>query len=209
TVTLLSIRLDMTIDYQKTQKDLIARRHEISERQKAIIADKARLDKEYQELQQELVSVDHMLEGLNFMKPGSPPPDFEDLGFAAKVEMILKQTPIHLFPTQIRDELVEKGTKGSSPKNLLISIHNVLTRNEKFLDVQEIDGRSTYKWKHLGDSGGLNLSPFGGIAFSFNPQKRHGRRTPANPAPVAALAGVDPNKLWGRSSNQEPDKDKK
>lgn len=137
----------MTMDYEKTRQDLISRRREISERQKAIIGERASLDKEYQELQQELVSVDHMLEGLSFMQPGSTPPDFEDLGFGQKVEVILKQTPIHLFPTQIRDELVDKGTKGSSPKNLLISIHNVLSRIERSLDVKEVDGRSAYKWK--------------------------------------------------------------
>ncbi|OAI57613.1 hypothetical protein AYO50_01245 [Acidobacteria bacterium SCGC AG-212-P17] len=137
----------MTMDYEKTRQDLISRRREISERQKAIIGERASLDKEYQELQQELVSVDHMLEGLSFLQPGSTPPDFEDLGFGQKVEVIMKQTPIHLFPTQIRDELVDKGTKGSSPKNLLISIHNVLSRIEKSLDVKEIDGRSAYKWK--------------------------------------------------------------
>src|SRR5262249_45229340 len=60
-----------------------------------------------------------------------------------------------LFPTQIRDELVAKGTKGSSPKNLLISIHNVLSRNEKSLDVKEVDGRYAYKWKILPTTKGI------------------------------------------------------
>lgn len=143
----------MVIDYQKTREDLITRRREIMERQKLILAERAKLDNESQGLQQELVSVDTMLEGLSFMQPGSPPPDFEDLGFGQKVEAILKQTPIHLFPTQIRDELVEKGTKGSSPKNLLISIHNVLTRNERFLDVREVEGRNAYKWKTVDMAG--------------------------------------------------------
>lgn len=137
----------MTIDYEKTQQELASRRREISERQKTILQQKADLDKEYQELQQELVTVDHMLEGISFMKSDGPPADYELMGFGEKIETILKQTPVHLFPTQIRDELMEKGTKGSSPKNLLISIHNVLARIEKNLDVKEVDGRYCYKWK--------------------------------------------------------------
>lgn len=149
------------------------------ERQKTILSEKAKLDSENQVLQQELVSVDTMLEGLSYMQPGSPPPDFEDLGFGQKVETILKHTPVHLFPTQIRDELVEKGTKGSSPKNLLISIHNVLSRNEKFLDVKEVEGRNAYKWNPFPIESGISLPP-----------RRRSRRNPfRNAARIAP--GVD------------------
>lgn len=142
----------MTLDYEKTKQDIVNRRHGILERQKAIAVDKAKLDEENQKLQQELIGLDTMMEGLNFMQPGAPPPDFEELGFGEKVEVILKQTPVHLFPTQIRDELIAKGTKGSSPKNLLISIHNVLGRIEKNLDIKEVDGRHCYKWRTTFDA---------------------------------------------------------
>lgn len=181
----------MTIDYEKTKQDLIARRREIGERQKAILSEKAKLDSENQELQQELISVDHMLEGLNFMQPGSPPPDFEELGFGEKVEIILKQTPIHLFPTQIRDELISKGTKGSNPKNLLISIHNVISRIEKFLDVKEIDGRSAYKWKAAEIAG---LHPPTDLGARIPSSLRGGRRRP----------GIGAKILWGTSGLTPP-----
>ncbi len=66
---------------------------------------------------------------------------------ADHIRRMLQQTTIHLLPTQIRDSLIAAGVTGSSPKNLLIGVHNVLSRLEPFLETSEINGRTAYRWK--------------------------------------------------------------
>ncbi len=63
------------------------------------------------------------------------------------IKRVLQQTTIPLLPTQIRDSLKAVGISGSSDKNLLISVHTVLSRLKADLVASEQDGKTAYKWK--------------------------------------------------------------
>ena len=71
---------------------------------------------------------------------------------ADHIRHILQQTQAHLLPTQIRDALTAVGITGSSPKNLLIGVHNVLSRFGCFLETTEINNRPAYRWKRGANS---------------------------------------------------------
>jgi hypothetical protein len=75
----------------------------------------------------------------------TPPPGYVPEGLTAEIRKILGLTTVHLTPTQIRDSLVQRGFSNEKPKNLLISVHTVLGRIEKELDVIERDGKAAYK----------------------------------------------------------------
>jgi hypothetical protein len=93
-----------------------------------------------------LSTIDLILEGLDFNESDAPL-EGEPSGMADQIRRLLQQTPVHLLPTQIRDVLTAAGITGSSPKNLLIGVHNVLSRLELFLETTEINGRTAYRWK--------------------------------------------------------------
>lgn len=84
----------------------------------------------------------------------TPPPGYVPQGLTEEIRTILGLTTVHLTPTQIRDSLIERGFKGSgsSPKNLLINVHTVLSRlwDARELDIVERDGKPAYKKKRVG-----------------------------------------------------------
>jgi hypothetical protein len=134
------------VDYQKTREDALRRRLELTERLTKISEERVVLQTEMEQKQRELAAIDQILEGLDFY--GSDVPlEGEPSGMADHIRRLLQQTPVHLLPTQIRDALTAVGITGSSPKNLLIGVHNVLSRLELFLETTEINGRPAYRWK--------------------------------------------------------------
>lgn len=134
------------MDYNKTREDAAKRKQELITRQEQIRTDKSKLDHEMEQIKLELIGLDQILEGLEYMESG-PPPDLEPVGFTDKIKHILQTTNVHLLPTQIRDALMNLGETGSSMKNLLIAVHSILARLEPFLATKEVSGKTAYKWK--------------------------------------------------------------
>jgi hypothetical protein len=85
----------------------------------------------------------------------TPPPGYVPQGLTEEIRTILGLTTVHLTPTQIRDSLIERGFKASSPRNLLINVHTVLSR---LWDARELDsverepGKPAYKKKGQANS---------------------------------------------------------
>ena len=134
------------MDYIKTREDALRRQEELTERLTKIFEERRALQEEMEKKQRERAAIDLILEGLDFFDSDAPL-EGEPSGMADKIRRLLQQTPVHLLPTQIRDVLTAGGITGSSPKNLLIGVHNVLARLEPFLETSEINGRPAYRWK--------------------------------------------------------------
>src|SRR5437899_10232836 len=117
----------MALDYEKTREEAKSRKAELMVRALAITAEKEQLEAEMKQIKRELSGLDHILEGVEFMT-SEVPPDFEPPGFTDKIRKMLSETTVPLQPTQIRDGLEAVGVKGSSSRNLLISVHTVLER---------------------------------------------------------------------------------
>lgn len=104
-------------------------------------------------IEKRLAMVQQEIEGLRFL--GNPearlplPPRVSELGLQNAVRLVLERAyPIPLPPTQIRNTLTDAGLIGSSPKNLLISVHTVLTRiKSELIEIPQADGRTAYRLK--------------------------------------------------------------
>jgi len=134
------------MDYIKTREDALRRRQELTERLTRIFEERVVLQSELERNQRELSTIDLILEGLDFNESDAPL-EGEPSGMADQIRRLLQQTPVHLLPTQIREALIAVGVTGSSPKNLLIGVHNVLSRLDPFLETILINGRPAYIWK--------------------------------------------------------------
>ena len=79
----------------------------------------------------------------------APPEGYIPQGLTDEIRTILSLTTVHLVPTQIRDSLIVRGFRASSPKNLLVNVHTVLSRlhDARELDVIEKDGKPAYKMR--------------------------------------------------------------
>jgi len=108
------------------------------------------INEERAALQRELAAIDQILEGLDIYQSDAPL-EGEASGVSDHVRRLLQQTPVPLLPTQIREALTAIGITGSSRKNLLISVHNVLSRLDRYLDTTEINNRPAYRWKQDAD----------------------------------------------------------
>ncbi|MGA9390321.1 MAG: hypothetical protein WBV69_07740 [Candidatus Sulfotelmatobacter sp.] len=139
------------MDYEKTRKDASGRREEVSQRIQAIHKMRSDLQRELEQMERELASLDQILQGLDFYKSDEPAAG-EPSGMADCIRHLLQETPVYLLPAQIRDAMNQKGISGTSPKNLLIAVHNVISRLEPFLEKIEINNRPAYRWKQ--DSAG-------------------------------------------------------
>jgi hypothetical protein len=79
-----------------------------------------------------------------------PLPGYEPEGMTQEIRLILGLTTTPLTPTEIRDALVARGFKNeSSPKNLLIAVHTVLSRIKDELETVERDGKTAYRGKRI------------------------------------------------------------
>jgi len=135
------------MNYEKTKQDAISRKEVLTERQKQIAAKKATLDKESEQIQRELIGLDELLETIEFMTNEAIAPDLEPVGFTEQIRAIFQETTSPLTAVQIRDILLEKGITGSSPKNLLISVHTIIAREKDNLETVNTDGKNAYLWK--------------------------------------------------------------
>ncbi|HLK08911.1 MAG TPA: hypothetical protein VKV30_13235 [Candidatus Angelobacter sp.] len=180
----------MVFDFEKTRIEATARRNVLISRIQEIPKEKARLDEELQQIQVEMIALDQILEGLSYMETGGPPPDFEELGFRGQIEKILQlHVPKYLLPTEIREKLGAAGITGSTPRNLLISIHTILSRldKDKLIETTEQNGRTAYKWKGP-------IDPYLQIAYSLKP----------NPALVGlASSAAPPNEGRGLTAQRK------
>ncbi|MGA9806807.1 MAG: hypothetical protein WBQ56_03860 [Candidatus Sulfotelmatobacter sp.] len=131
------------MDYKKTREDAQWRREKVMERLFTINEERAAL-------QRELAAIDQILEGLDIYQSDAPL-EGEASGVSDHVRRLLQQTPVPLLPTQIREALTAIGITGSSRKNLLISVHNVLSRLDRYLETTEINNRPAYRWKQDAD----------------------------------------------------------
>jgi len=134
------------MNYAKTREDASRRREEVSQRIQAIHEKRSDLQRELEQMQRELASLDQILQGLDFYESDEPA-EGEPSGMADRIRHLLQETPVHLLPAQIRDVLNREGISGSSSKNLLIGVHNVISRLEPFLEKVEINNRPAYRWK--------------------------------------------------------------
>jgi len=149
------------MDYPKVREDVDKRLDALRERQKKVEqevgqleseqsrlkAEYARLHAEQAKIKRELIALDQIIDGLN-LATSDMPTDFEPTGFTDKIRKILSETYTPLVPTQIRDALLQMGVTGSSPKNLLISVHTVLERiGEELQTTQTPEGKTAYKAK--------------------------------------------------------------
>jgi hypothetical protein len=135
------------MDYTKTKQDASNRKLELGARLQEIADEKTRLDGEAEQIKRELIGLDQILDGVEFMTSDMPT-DFEPPGFTDKIRKILSETPVPLVPTQVRDALQAAGVTGSSAKNLLINVHTVLERIESELDKTTTpEGKTAYKRK--------------------------------------------------------------
>lgn len=138
------------LDYEKTREGALRRQQELVARQKEIAAQKTQLEEELTQIKKEMIGLEQIIDGLDFMS-NDIPPDLEERGFTDQIRGILSMTNSHLVPTQIRDALMAAGVTGSSPKNLLISVHTVLGRIADELDtITTTEGKTAYKRKQRG-----------------------------------------------------------
>jgi hypothetical protein len=137
------------MDYEKVKQDASKRRQELSTRLEQIQNERARLSEESQKIQRELTGLDELLESIEYMSGSDLPPDLEPLGFSDQIRGIYQRATEPLTPVEIRDQLLQKGVTGSSARNLLISIHTVITREgEKGnLESAQKDGKNAHVWK--------------------------------------------------------------
>ncbi|MBZ5629444.1 MAG: hypothetical protein LAO06_11335 [Acidobacteriia bacterium] len=80
----------------------------------------------------------------------TPPPGYVPKGLTEEIRTVLSLTTVHLNPVQIRDVLIRRGVAHSSPKNLLINVHTVLSRlhDARKLDVVKgADDKPAFKLK--------------------------------------------------------------
>jgi hypothetical protein len=166
-------------DYGEMRERLLVRQHEISDRQKQIVGEQARLDSEAHKLSLELEAITQMLDGLKLFDPASDPANVrvpappstvvikprareanklprypQDGSLAAKVRQLLEQSSKPLFPTQIRDELQGANFTG---KNLLIMVHTAIERMGESVEKIMVGDRPAYRMKAGKGSGVRNL----------------------------------------------------
>ncbi len=108
--------------------------------------------KKIAEIEQQIDTWEGVLAGLRFLgNPESQMPlprrmDLDGLGLQDAVLTVLRRSPVPLNPVEIREVLMASGMVGSSPKNLLISVHTVITRlGDRVEEVSGPDGKPAYK----------------------------------------------------------------
>jgi hypothetical protein len=137
------------MDYEKLKQDATRRRQELAARQEKIQKEKALLSEESQRIQRELAGLDELLESIEFMTSPDIPPDLEPLGFSDQIRAIYQGATEPLTPVEVRDLLLQKGVTGSSSRNLLISVHTVITREQERGNLETVSkgGKTAYTWK--------------------------------------------------------------
>jgi hypothetical protein len=115
--------------------------------------EKRRLLEQKEAIASRVAVIDQIVEGYKFL--GNPaaklslPPQVNQLGLQDAVRAVFQRAaPLPLQPTEVRNALIYAGIRGSSSKNLLISVHTVIGRIADELDeVSQPEGKTAYRWK--------------------------------------------------------------
>ena len=115
--------------------------------------EKRRLLDQKQAIDSRVAAIDQIIAGYEFL--GNPaaklslPREVNQLGLQDAVRAVFQRSRgIPLQPTAVRNALIDAGMYGSSPKNLLISVHTVINRiKDELEEVAQIDGKKAYTWK--------------------------------------------------------------
>jgi hypothetical protein len=77
----------------------------------------------------------------------------DSTGFTKTVRLILSRSRMPLVPTEIRDALESMGVEASSPKVLLIHVHNTLRRLFENGEIEQVplNGKMAYRALTAGD----------------------------------------------------------
>jgi len=137
------------MDYSQTKEDAFRKREELLRRQEAIASEKDQLNKENGEIERQLLGLDEVLEGLEFLTSDVPPEE-ETIGFTERIRRILQRASSPLTAVEIRDILATEAANKTSQKTLLISVHTVLGRIASDLKKSEKNDKPAYIWKHVG-----------------------------------------------------------
>lgn len=135
------------MNYAQSRQDAIEMKERLLKQRQDIASEKERLDRLNGDIERQLIGLERVLEGLEFLSSDIPP-EIEQSGFTEQIRKTLQQTNVPLTAVEIRDSLIAAGVKHSSPKNLLISVHTVLGRLKSDLKESEKDGKAAYIWKH-------------------------------------------------------------
>lgn len=136
----------LTMDYETTLENAKARLQELAKQRDTI-------DREMQGLMR-------IIEGAQIsVSPREPvdlPPivaDSDAEGFTKTVRLILARSMTPLAPTEVRDALEMMGVEASSPKVLLIQVHNTLRRLFEQGEIEQVprDGKMAYRMLTVGD----------------------------------------------------------
>jgi hypothetical protein len=106
----------------------------------------------------------------------TPPPGYVPQGLTEEIRTILTLSVAHLDAMQIRDALILRGFKHTSPRNLLINVHTVLGRIKNELDVVHRGGKPLFLRKPALDR------TLAEMAELLN--KNAGLPTPSSPKPT-------------------------
>jgi hypothetical protein len=137
------------MDYKNIKQVAEKRRDTLEERRGAIDKQLLELHAEKQKIQRELAGLDEMLESIEFVINPDIPPDLESVGLTDQVRAIYQGSTAPLTPVEVRDLLLQSGVSASSAKNLLISVHTVISRELERETMKPVDrnGKPAYEWQ--------------------------------------------------------------
>lgn len=125
---------------------------------------RAELLEERNAIDNQIAVIEKTVESLIFLgNPESKMPldrRVSEMGLQDAVRSVFRRSfPIYLLPTDVRDTLASAGLLGSSPKNLLISVHTAISRMRDELEEEARQGGKTaYRWKAGGANHALGKS---------------------------------------------------
>jgi hypothetical protein len=136
------------MDLNKIREDALKEKGTLQERLEQIASERKKLDEEESGIIKTFTGLDQIIEGVDFVTGDGIPADLEPIGFTDRIRKILSEASTPLAPTQIRDLLVAQGQLASSSKNLLISVHTVLSRISDEIKKVEWDGKIAFVSKN-------------------------------------------------------------
>ena len=118
----------------------------LQQKKKALLEERSAIDRQIE-------VIDRTVESLDFL--GNPeskmplPQHLGEMGLQDAVRATFRRSsPIYLLPTDVRGILQAAGAFGTSPKNLLISVHTAISRMKNELEEESRPGGKTaYRWR--------------------------------------------------------------
>ena len=152
--------LTSIVNYEQVEQDAKKRLQELASEREAI-------DREMQ-------AIARIIEGAHLASQPEEPliatltnaertPEPEQLGVTDAVRLVLARAQVPLLPTEIRDALESMGIEASSPKVLIIHVHNVLRRLFEAGEIKQVprDGKMGYRTETLADAMARVMNPIG------------------------------------------------